>query len=95
MASELLLEKNSWPVLGSQEEGKGKGYGQCGEFSKLRKKARGKVLCWGLIQVGKKDGEGVKKVGDVGKKVGDVRRRDGEVGTKVGDVGMNVGDVGR
>ena len=109
MASELLLEKNSWPVLGSQEEGKGKGYGQCGEFSKLRKKARGKVLCWGLIQVGKKDGEGVKKVGDVERKVGDVgrkvgdverkvgdvRRRDGEVRTKVGDVGTKVGDVGR
>ena len=61
----------------------------------MRQKARGKVLCWGLIQVGKKDGEEVKKVGDVRKKVGDVRRRDGEVGTKVGDVGRKVGDLGR
>ena len=95
MASELLLEKNSWPVLGSQEEGKGKGYGQCGEFSKLRKKARGKVLCWGLIQVGKKDGEGVKKVGDVERKVGDVERKVGDVGRKVGDVERKVGDVRR
>ena len=57
MASGLLSDKNSWPVLGSQQDGKGKGYGQCVEFSKLRQKARGKVLCWGLIQVEKKDGE--------------------------------------